>query len=89
MYFKPYTPFTITAGLHNECKIHGCMPTDWSNIISAGSLQAISPGRSGKKDGELATTSLEFEFHLQFPSGSPSTELSDLPNQRKAERTRM
>ena len=30
-----------------------------------------------QKEGELATTSLEFEFHLQFPCGSPSTELSD------------
>ena len=33
--------------------------------------------RGGKKEGDLATTSLEFELHLQFPSGSPSTELSD------------
>ena len=30
-----------------------------------------------EKEGELATMSLEFEFHLQFPCGSPSTELSD------------
>ena len=30
-----------------------------------------------EKEGELATTSLEFEFHLQFPCGSPSTELSN------------
>ena len=30
-----------------------------------------------EKEGELATTSLEFEFHLQFPCGFPSTELSD------------
>ena len=30
-----------------------------------------------EKEGELATTSLEFEFHLQFPCGSPPTELSD------------
>ena len=30
-----------------------------------------------EKEGELATTSLEFEFHLYFPCGSPSTELSD------------
>ena len=29
------------------------------------------------KEGELATTSLEFELHLQFPCGFPSTELSD------------
>ena len=26
-----------------------------------------------KKEGELATTSLEFEFYHQFPRGSPST----------------
>ena len=38
------------------------------------------PKRSGggwEREGELATTSLEFEFRLQFPCGSPSTELSD------------
>ena len=36
---------------------------------------ALEAGR--EKEEELATTSLEFEFHLQFPCGSPSTELSD------------
>ena len=36
---------------------------------------ALAAGR--EKEGELATLSLEFEFLLQFPSGSPSTELSD------------
>ena len=36
---------------------------------------ALAAGR--EKEGELATRSLEFEFHLQFPCGSPSTELSD------------
>ena len=36
---------------------------------------ALAVGR--EKEGELATLSLEFEFHLQFPCGSPSTELSD------------
>ena len=30
-----------------------------------------------EKEGELQTTSLEFEFHLQFSCGSPSTDLSD------------
>ena len=30
-----------------------------------------------QKEGELATAPLEFEFLLQFPCGSPSTELSD------------
>ena len=65
------------------------MPTDWSNIISAGNLQVSAPRHSGEKDGELANTSLKFEFHLQFPCSSPSSELSDLPNQRKAEQARM
>ena len=36
---------------------------------------ALAVGR--EKEGELATTSLELEFHLQLPCGSPSTELSD------------
>ena len=35
---------------------------------------ALASGR--EKEGELATTSLEFEFRLQLPCGSPSTELS-------------
>ena len=30
-----------------------------------------------EKEVELATTSAEFGFHLQFPCGSQSTELSD------------
>ena len=36
---------------------------------------ALAAGR--EREGELATTSLEFEFHLYIPCGSPSTELSD------------
>ena len=36
---------------------------------------ALAAGR--EKKGELATTSLEIEFHVQFLCGSPSTELSD------------
>ena len=36
---------------------------------------ALAEGR--EKEGELATTSLEFEFNLQLPCGSPSIELSD------------
>ena len=35
---------------------------------------ALATGR--EKEGELETTSLEFEFRLQFPLGSPLTELS-------------
>ena len=45
------------------------------------SLRASSPGRSGGGAGKGRRTcyyvSWNFEFHLQFPSGSPSTELSD------------
>ena len=36
---------------------------------------ALAAGR--EKEGELATTSLGLEFHLQFPCGSPSTEQLD------------
>ena len=36
---------------------------------------ALAAGR--EKEREVATTFLEFEFHLQLPCGSPSTELSD------------
>ena len=48
------------------------------NIVSklSGTIRDIlAAGR--QKEGELATTSLKFEFHLQFPCGAPSTELSD------------
>ena len=47
-----------------------------------------------EKEGELATMSQEFEFHLQFPWGSPSTELSDFRqsaqsgNERECKQTR-
>ena len=34
---------------------------------------ALAAGR--EKEGEVATTFLEFEFHLQLRCGSPSTEL--------------
>ena len=44
---------------------------------------ALAAGR--EKEGKLATTFLEYEFHLQFPCGSPSTELSDF---RQSERCR-
>ena len=43
----------------------------------------LAAGR--EKEGELATMSLKFEFHLQLPCGAQSTELLDFPNQREAE----
>ena len=45
---------------------------------------ALAAGR--KKEGELATKSLEFQFRLQFPCGSPRRRLSCqiFANQREA-----
>ena len=46
-----------------------------------------------EKEGELATTSLEFKFHLQFPCGSLLTKVSDFHqsarsgNERECEQT--
>ena len=39
--------------------------------------RASSTGRSAGGESLQLRLSLEFEFHLQFPWGSPSTELSD------------
>ena len=43
---------------------------------------ALAAGRENQ--GELAITSLEFEFHLQFPCCSPSNELSDFRQSAKS-----
>ena len=54
-------------------------PKPWMYNLTPGSLRASSPGvlAAGRvKEEKLATTSLEFEFHLKFPCGSSSTELS-------------
>ena len=42
----------------------------------ASKLSRALSGVAGK-EGQLATTSLELEFHPQCPCGSPSTKLSD------------
>ena len=61
-------------------------------VILLACEQALRGGR--EKEGELVTTSLEFEFHLQFPCGSLSTELSDFRqsarsrNKRECKQTR-
>ena len=47
---------------------------------------ALAAGRG--KEGELATTSLEFEFYLQFACGSPSTELSDFQQSARSGKER-
>ena len=41
-----------------------------------------------EKEGELATTSLEFEFRVQFPCGWPLTELSDFRQSAQSENER-
>ena len=48
---------------------------------------ALAAGQ--EKEGELATKSLKFEYHLQFSCGFPSTDLSDFrqsaPSRNKRE----
>ena len=59
-----------------------------SNIFIYHSLRTSSPGRSGGvvgKEGELATSSLEFEFRVEFPCGSLTTSFQISANQREAE----
>ena len=51
----------LTQALGIHCKLSG------GGALAAGQ----------EKEGELVTMSLEFEFHPQFPCGSPLTELSD------------
>ena len=46
--------------------------------------QALRDRAGRETEGELANTSLEFEFHLQFPCGSPSTELSHFHQSRRS-----
>ena len=65
-------------------RVLGYVHTLPDSLVSEQAVRgALATGR--EKEGELATTSLEFEFHLQFPCSSPSTELSDSANQRDAE----
>ena len=49
-------------------------PTPGRVACEQGLRGALAAGQ--EKVGELATTSLEFEFHLQYSPGSLSTELS-------------
>ena len=57
-------------------RVLGYVHTIPDNLASEQAVRgALAAGR--ENEGELATTSLKFDFHLQFPCGSPSTELSD------------
>ena len=57
-------------------RVLGYVHTIPDNLASEQAVRgALAAGR--EKEGELATTSLEFEFRLPSPCGCPSTELSD------------
>ena len=55
-------------------------PASWVAVKSLACEQALWGALTAGRDkkGQLATTCLEFEFHLQIPCGSPSIELSDV-----------
>ena len=57
--------FTVGDFGHFKCD-EACEKALWG---------ALAAGRENEE--ELATSSLEFQFHLQIPCGSPSTVLSD------------
>ena len=79
-------PLTLGAGqLWVDAK-RGFVHTILDNLASEQAVRGGGAPAAGQEEkGERATTSLEFEFHLQFPCGSLSTELSDSANQREAE----
>ena len=69
-------------GWENNRDCHITMPYPWEQwkcrLNGTSEIRGIERCRfTGKKEGEYATMSLEFEFHLQFTCGSPSIELSD------------
>ena len=80
-----YVSMVMSHGkIMGRTRVLGDVHTIPDNLASKQAVRgALAAGR--EKEGELATTSLECEFHLQFPCGSPSTELSDSANQREAE----
>ena len=78
MYYTRKWNFLRLSGYEGLLTFCTLVTITWKNI----SLRASFPGRSlawREKEGQLAlaTTSLELEFHPQFPCGSPSTKLSD------------
>ena len=70
------------AGLHGRQSQHvfqTVLDSGFHAVDSVAWVQALQRALAAglEKEGELATASLEFEFHLQFLCGSPSTDLSD------------
>ena len=80
------SPYSINSNFTNMDNIHqklqtirrilGLVVRPRVKIACEQALRGALVARR-EKEGALAFTSLKFEFHLQFPCGSPSTELSD------------
>ena len=67
--------FPLRGSILGLCRVGRCQI-----VVLVACKQALqgSLAAEQEKEGELATMSLEFEFHLQiFPHSSPSTEQSD------------
>ena len=75
----PSVPFF----LETKRKLHGVNFLKDFCSLNASSWGALDEGR--EKEGELATTSLEFEFHLQFPVAPCRLSFQISANQREAE----
>ena len=72
--------FTDESRGRRELNVFSCFLFADSRTNAGVACEQVLPGALAarrEKEGELPTKSLEFEFHLQFPCGSSSTELSD------------
>ena len=88
-YPGPSSVWTITGESFQGpiTRLGSVTPRAFLRARGSGSLRASSPGALAvhrEKEEELATEALEFEFHLQLPCGSPSTELSDFPQSARS-----
>ena len=80
------SPYSINSNFTNMDNIHqklqtirrilGLVVRPRVKIACEQALRGALAARR-EKEGAIAFTSLKFEFHLQFPCGSPSTERSD------------
>ena len=55
-------------------------------MVACGQVLGGALAAEQEREGELAITSLEFEFQLHFPCGSPLNELSDFRQSTRKER---
>ena len=63
-------------------------PRVTSPSLACEKAPGTAPAAGWEKEGEPATTSLEFEFRLRFPCGCPLTELSDSRQSAQSENER-